>query len=174
MSASGETEGPVSEPALETRSDQPYVGVRTVMPMRDFEREIPALVATVSSWLEARGLRPSGPPFLRYHAIDMPERMDVELGLPVDAAPDAGAGPVRNGVLPAGRYATLAYRGVTHAVAANRTLLAWVAAQGEAVVRHASAHGEVFEARVEAFRTDPADEPDPERRETQVAMKLRG
>ena len=74
---------------FETRAERPYVGSRTVMAMRDFDREIPAMLATVSRWLEAHQVRPSGQPLLRFHVIDMPERMDVELGIPTDGAPGA-------------------------------------------------------------------------------------
>ena len=54
------------QPFDRVRPAQPYVGTRAVMPMSDFPREIPAMTARVSECLDARGLRPSGAPFLRY------------------------------------------------------------------------------------------------------------
>lgn len=160
-------------PRIEMRPARPYVGTRTVMPMRDFDREIPAMTATVSGWLDARDVRPSGPPFLRYHVIDMPERMDVELGMPTDLAHDA-KGRVASGLLPAGRYAVLEYAGVENGVAANRQLIDWISAQGEQPIAHASQQGQVFQARYETFLTDAGAEPDRHRWIIEVAIQLRG
>ena len=121
-----------SEPRIEVRPERSYVGVRAVMPMSDFGREIPAMTETVADWLEAKGLRASGAPFLRYHIVDMPHRMDVELGMPIDTPPVTD-GQVRNGVLPAGSYAVLSYTGVANGVPANERLLKWIAERGEQV-----------------------------------------
>ncbi|MET0336111.1 MAG: GyrI-like domain-containing protein [Rhizobacter sp.] len=161
-----------TDPVIEQRSEQPYVGIRMVMPMSDFPRQIPTLTDTVADWLAAHHTRPAGKPFLRYHVIDMPKRMDVEVGIPVDAAPQAEP-PLESHVLPAGRYAVLTYQGVKNGVPANKKLLDWVAAQGEAVASHDSAQGEAFKARYETFLIDDAVEPDQDKWETEVAMKLR-
>ncbi|WP_326540474.1 GyrI-like domain-containing protein [Pseudorhodoferax sp.] len=112
--------------AIEHRPVQTYVGMRTVMPMDQFDRQIPEMTARVAEWLAAHSLRPAGNAFLRYHTIDMPHRMDVELGIPAEGASDAD-GPLRNAVMPAGRYAVLTYRGVKNGVAANKRLLDWIA-----------------------------------------------
>ncbi len=160
-------------PRIETRPARPYVGTRTVMAMRDFDREIPAMTATVSRWLDVQGVRPSGQPFLRYHAIAMPERMDVELGIPVLHAHDAG-GQVESGLLPAGRYAVAVYSGVENGVPANRELIDWISAQGEQPIAHASEKGEVFQSRYETFLTDAEAEPDRHRWRIEVAIQVRG
>ena len=140
--------------------------------MSDFERQIPTMTAAVADWLAAHGTRPSGKPFLRYHVIDMPKRMDVEVGFPVERAPDAEP-PFASLQLPAGRYAVLAYEGVKNGVPANKQLLEWVAEHGEQVVSHSSENGEAFKARYETFLVDGTVEPDPDKWETEVAMKLR-
>ncbi|MBD8529216.1 MULTISPECIES: GyrI-like domain-containing protein [unclassified Massilia] len=157
------------QPRIEMRPERPYVGTRAVIAMRDFEQEIPAMTATVSHWLDARHVRPAGPPFLRYHAIDMPERMDVELGMPTDHAHDA-TGQVESRLLPAGRYAVLLYTGVRNGVSANRELIDWIAAQGE----HIAQEGQVFQARYETFLTDAEAEPDQQRWRIEVAIGVRG
>lgn len=162
-----------NEPVIEDRPEQPYIGTRGVMPMSDFERQIPAMRAAVTRWLQAHGLHPSGKPFLRYHLIDMPDHMDVELGIPLDDAPEAN-GPVRKGALPAGRYAVLTCRGVKNGVAANKTLLDWIAEHGEEAVSHETEKGQVFKSRYETFLTDPVAETDQDQWETEVAIILRG
>lgn len=161
------------KPRLETRPAQPYAGTRTVMPMRDFDREIPELLATVSRWLDAHHVRPSGQPFLRFHVIDMPERMDVELGMPTERECTA-SGQVEGRLLPAGRYAVMAYTGVENGVSATTQLIDWIAAQGEQPDAHASENGEVFESRYETFLTDTTAEPDQHRWMFEVAIRLRG
>jgi len=98
------------QPRIEMRSEQPYVGTRMVIAMRDFECEIPAMASTVSRWLDAHHIPVVGQPFLRYHVIDMPERMDVEFGMPTDGL-HAVSGEVAGQLLPAGRYAVLTYMG---------------------------------------------------------------
>ena len=160
------------EPTIETRPDQPYVGVRAVMPMSDFSRQIPEMAAKASQWLDVRGLRPSGRPILRYHVVDMPERMDVELGLPLAEAV-ASDGQVRSDVLPAGRYAVLTYTGVKNALAANKELFHWIADQGEEAASRSSEGGEAFDSRFETYMTDLEAEPVQDRWETEVAVKLR-
>lgn len=106
--------------------------------------------------------------------IDMPQRLDVELGIPVDEAPGA-EGPVRSQVLPAGRYAVMSYQGVKNGIPANKRLIGWIAEQGEAVDSHDSAQGEAFTARYETFLTDPKADAgqDQDGSETEVAIKLR-
>jgi len=173
MSHATATAGTVNENRIELRPARPYVGTRTVMAMRDFEREIPAMTATVSRWLEAHQVRPSSRPFLRYHTIDMPERMDVELGIPTDAVHDAD-GQVQGGMLPAGRYAVTVYTGVDKGVAANKQLIDWITAQGGQPIAHASDKGTVFQSRYETFLTDAEAEPDQQQWMIKVAIELRG
>ncbi|RYG32171.1 MAG: AraC family transcriptional regulator [Burkholderiales bacterium] len=158
-----------SEPRIEQRPEQLYVGIGAVMPLDAFERDIPAMTERVLGWLKTRGLKPSGRPFLRYNVIDMPERLDVELGVPVEVAAE-GDGGVKAGVLPAGRYAVMTYQGAKNGVAANKALFKWIEAQNVEAVSHKSADGEVFAARYETFLNDVEDQG---ALETEVAMKLR-
>ena len=63
-------------------------------------------------WRGARGLAPTGPPFLKYNVIDMVRLLEIETGVPVAAPVDSeGNGEVVVGVLPAGRYATVTHVG---------------------------------------------------------------
>lgn len=160
-------------PRIEMRPAQPYAGTRKVMAMRDVDREIPAMRTVAARWLDDHGVRPSGKPFLRFHAIDMPERMDVEVGMPTGQAHDAGE-EVESGLLPAGRYAVVVYTGVENGVPANRRLLDWIATQGEQALAHPSDRGEVFAARYETFLTDAEAEPDRHRWLFEVAIQVRG
>jgi len=150
-----------TQPRIEIRPEQPYVGTRTVIAMREFDREIPAMAQTLSRWLDGHHVLASGQPFLRYYVIDMPERMDVEFGMPTDRV-HAATGAVASHRLPAGRYAVTVYTGVENGVSATRQFLDWIAAQGE-----------VFQARYETFLLDDRTEPDRHRWLIEVAIQVR-
>jgi effector-binding domain-containing protein len=101
----------------------------------------------------------------------MSARMDIELGVPVASAL-SGDGRVSPGVLPAGRYATLVYTGISNGIEANKALLDWGARQGLVWDTYASADSDGFGARFESYLTDPKDEPNQAKWETEVAIRL--
>jgi effector-binding domain-containing protein len=159
-------------PMLEDRADQAYVGIRTQAAMRDLPTLIPQLHREVYDWLEQRGLSPAGAPFIRYHVINMETKLDIELGVPVATAV-GGDDRVKGGVLPAGRYAALTYTGdYAGLMAANAQLLDWGATQGLAWDQWETAEGDAFGARFETYITDPGNEPDPAKWQTEVAIRL--
>lgn len=157
-------------PAIETRGERPYVARRVVMPLRDFGARIPVLMAELCGWMEAHNVTPSGAMFLRFHTIDMPQRIDVEAALPVDGTPIA-EDAISTGTVPAGRYATLIYTGVENAVAQNRRLINWIAAQGKTMDYEKREDGDHFAARIETLMSDPEDLPT--QSQWQIAIKLR-
>jgi effector-binding domain-containing protein len=161
-----------TEPKVEDRPEQHYAGIRTQATMDELGSGIiPQLHGETMAWLRARGLAPSGAPFLRYHVIDMACNLDIEMAWPVDAA-ITGDGRVNAGTLPAGRYASLIYTGIANGVAGNGALLDWIQEQGLKVDSWSTPQGDAFRSRVEFEITDPADEPDMAKWETEVAMKL--
>jgi hypothetical protein len=161
----------ITVPKLEDRHQQQYAGIRTRTGMKDLPNVIPELLGDTFAWLGAHGVSPAGPPFIRYHVIDMAAMLDVEIGIPVANAL-AGDGRVSAGVLPAGRYATLVYTGVRNGIAANSALLDWGARQELVWDRWVTEHGDAFGARLETFLTDPGNEPDPTKWETEVAIRV--
>jgi effector-binding domain-containing protein len=160
----------ITEPRVEERAEQHYVGIRTQVPHSAFPRIIPQYLDELFAWLGERGEEPAGAPFMRYHVIDMEGDMDVELGVPVAAAV-AGDGRVAAGVLPAGRYASLVYSGV-NGIEGNAALIGWAQREGLRWDRWDDPGGDAFRARVEHYLTDPAEEPDEQKWETEVAIKL--
>ncbi len=163
----------MTEPKLQDRPEQPTVGIRTQVPMKAFKKIIPQLLSEVFAWTRQHGVAPVGPPFMRFHVINMEGNMDVELGVPV-ASPVTGDDRVTGGSLPAGRYAALVYTGVRNGIKANGALLDWGAAQGLTWDRHDTAAGDAFAGRYESYLTDPDDEPDPKKWETEVAIRVAG
>jgi effector-binding domain-containing protein len=162
----------ITGPTLEDRKEVHYMGIRTQVTMQELGAGvIPQLHSEVNAWLAKQGVSPSGAPFIRYLVINMAEKLDIELGWPV-ASSLPGEGRIQPGVLPAGRYASLIYTGIMNGIPANKVLLDWGAEQGLVWDTYASDHGDGFSARYESFLTDPADEPDPAKWETEVAIRL--
>jgi hypothetical protein len=139
-------------PAIVSRPEQHYLGIRTVTPFRGMLAVRDRLMAELYDRL---GARATGNSFLRLHVIDMAGPMDIEVGVLTGNAGD-GDDRVRPGVLPAGRYATLTY--VSQARGANRTLLEWARDTGVRLDRWDEPAGDRFACRYEEYLTDPRTE----------------
>lgn len=161
----------VTEPKIENRSEQPYVGIRTKASLPELPTVIPQTLDEVFAWLVQRGIAPAGAPFIRYHVINMEAQMDIELGVPV-ANPVQGDGRVSGGSLPAGRYATLVYTDVAKGREGNGVLVEWAKDNGIEWDRWHEPDGDAFRSRYESFLTPPDSEPDKTKWDTEVAIKL--
>jgi effector-binding domain-containing protein len=160
----------VGEPKIDYRAEKPYMGIRTQTPMKGMFKVVDKLFKELSAWLKQQRLEPAGPPFLRYHVIDMAGNMNIEVGFPVETAlPDGER--MKAGVLPAGRYASLVYIG--HGLTGNKALIEWARANGLAWDRWNDPNGDAFRSRYETYLTDPVIEPRKTKWEVEVAIKLR-
>jgi effector-binding domain-containing protein len=157
------------QPMIEQRAALPYAGIRMQFPMDGFPAAVDAAFPELFGWLADRGIQPAGPPFIRYHAIDMPARLDVEFGIPLAAAAQ-GDDRVRPGVLPAGRYVTLRHTGPYDGlIASNAALQDWAEARDITFDSRDTDHGEAWHSRVEHYLTDPSAEPDPAKWQVDIA-----
>jgi effector-binding domain-containing protein len=160
-----------TEPKLDQRDEQPYMGIRTKVTMSEMPDVIPQSFEEVFGWLGERGIAPTGLPFVRFHVIDMAAKMDIEMGVPVESTL-AGDDRVTAGTLPAGRYASLVYTGLENAYQGNGRLLHWGGKQGLTWDKWMVEEGEAFGGRYETTLTDPSEEPDTTKWETEVAIRL--
>jgi effector-binding domain-containing protein len=102
----------------------------------------------------------------------MERQLEIETGVPV-ADPVPGEGRVFMGVLPAGRYATLTHIGpYDDLIDANEALQQWAREQRLEWAMSETDEGDRFESRFEVYVTDPGDEPNPEKWETEVVYLL--
>lgn len=160
-----------TEPGTVERPEQPYVAVRGTVTMATIST-MADRIPEVFAWLAARGLDPAGPPFLRYLVIDMKHELEVEAGVPL-AAPVAGDGEIRAGVLPAGRYAAVTHTGPYDGLVPTiADLRRWADDQGLAWDMTREGRVERWGCRIESYRTDPRQEPDPAAWETDVFFRL--
>jgi effector-binding domain-containing protein len=160
-----------TKPKLDHRDEQPYMGIRTQVPIRRMKKIIPKSLTELFDWLGKRDVDPAGPPFIRFHVIDMEKDMDIEVGVPVASLLESD-GDIQPGVLPAGEYASLIYTGVKNGIKGNIALLEWAKAQGIEWDRWDDEKGDAFGGRYESFITDPKDQPDQAKWETEVAIRL--
>ena len=90
----------ITEPKLEDRTEQPYLGIRAEVPMQELGNGlIPQSLDEIFGWMEQQGVAPAGPPIMRFHVIDMECNLDVEIGVPV-AGSVAGDGRIQPNSLP--------------------------------------------------------------------------
>src|SRR4051794_4505425 len=156
----------ISEPRIETREAQPYVGVPASVRMQDFPSVIDRTLGELWAWVGEHGLQPqAGAPVFRYLTIGDDDSMELEFCIPL-SAPAAGDQRVRGGTLPSGRYATLVHTGPYDGLRdATAGLLQWGEQQGLRWQRDATG---AWRARLETYITDPRAEPDPSKLETQL------
>jgi effector-binding domain-containing protein len=161
------------EPRVVNRAEQPYVAIRGVVTMRTIP-EIADRFPEIFGWLSARGIDPAGAPFLKYNVIDMERQLDIEAGVPV-ATTVEGSDPIRPGVLPSGRFATVTHVGpFDQLIHVTRDLLDWAAERGLEWDMAQTAAGERWGCRLESYETDPNDEPDMSKWKTVLAFRLAG
>ncbi|HUC27735.1 MAG TPA: GyrI-like domain-containing protein [Streptosporangiaceae bacterium] len=130
-------------------------------------------IPEIFGWLGARGIIPAGPPFFRYHVIDTERQLLVEAGVPVASALDADDGDIRGGTLPAGRFAVMTHTGAPETLmAATAALLEWAETRGLAWDVSQTDAGERWGCRLESYPTDPAEQPDTGKWQTELAFRL--
>jgi len=159
-------------PEITERAEQPYAAIRADVTME----QLPGLadrLGELFGWLAEHGVAPAGAPFFRYNVIDMAGLLNVEAGVPVLTAVD-GDDRVIAGVLPAGRYGTALHIGPYDGlVGATESLLQWADSQGLEWDLSTAGDGEHWGCRLEIYLTDPRQQPDPAKWETQLAFRLK-
>lgn len=164
----GFAQAPAADPRVEHRARLNYVAVRARTPMQKLGSVIPKSLGEVFAWMRRKGVKPSGPPFIRYLVIDMAHELDVELCVPV-AGPISSTGRVHAGALPAGTYVTMTALGPPDGlVKANADLQAWARRRGIRFQSREAPKGTAFAGRAEFYLTDPDAEPDPKRWRTEI------
>lgn len=159
----------IGKPKIDTRPRQTYMGIRTIAPFKGMSKVITRIADELYEWVDENKVKTSGPPFLRFHVIDMRGFMDISYCVPVRKALP-GDGNVKSDFIPAGRYASLIYSG--GGISGNRALIEWVRDQGMEFDRWDTEQGDNFRGRYETYLTDPKVEPRKSRWQIEVAIKL--
>lgn len=159
-------------PEITQRAAVPYAGISASVTMGALG-SVADRIPEIFGWLGARGIAPAGPPFFRYHVIDMERQLLVEAGVPVASAVHDD-GEIRGGILPAGRFAVMTHTGAPGSlIAATSALLDWAEARGLAWDVSQTDAGEKWGCRLESYLTDPAEQPDTGKWQTELAFRLK-
>ena len=150
------------QPQIQELCAQPAAVHRALTDSEEMPAVIDAGFTQLFRRLGDRGVEPSAPPFIRY--LHTGDPLEIELGVPV-AADEARLTGLETAVLPPGRTAELRHIGPYEELrAACEDLMRWLQRRDE------RACGPFWESYV----TNPAAEPDPSRRVTEVCVPLRG
>ncbi|GLZ29412.1 DNA gyrase inhibitor [Lentzea sp. NBRC 105346] len=151
---------------IEERPEQLYVGIRGTVTMTTFAK-IADRIGEIVGWLADKGVPIAGAPFFRYLVIDMEGEIELEAGVPVEGLVETEA-DYFTGELPAGHYATLTHHGHPDQLVRKwDELLTWAAEQGELDVS-----GQRWGSRTESYLTHPAEEPDPNNWDIELAVRV--
>jgi effector-binding domain-containing protein len=158
-------------PTIVKRRAQPYAAIRQDVKI-PFQSAVSKAVPKVDKWLTKRGAE-HGPMLIKYDFIKMPE-LTVEIGFAMDEAIE-GDDTVTAGVLPAGKYATLTYWGhYRNLRTVTGMLINWARGNDIAWDAEETPGGDSFASRFELYPNGPKDEPDSEKWETQIFIKVKG
>src|SRR5215813_4158621 len=95
----------IGKPKIDTRPKQTYMGIRTIAPFKGMSKEITRMSKELNTWVDENKIKTAGPPFLRFHVIDMRGFMDISFCYPVrKVLPNEG--DIKADVIPSGRYAS--------------------------------------------------------------------
>jgi effector-binding domain-containing protein len=160
-----------AEPEITQRAAQPYVGIRGWVAMAAIG-SVADRIPEIFSWLGLRAIAPAGPPFFRYWVVNMEGELEVEAGVPVASAVQ-GDGAIGAGTLPAGRFVVVTHTGPPSTlVAATAELLDWAGERGLVWDVSRTEAGVQWGCRLEFYLTNPVEQPDASRWQTQLAFKL--
>lgn len=141
---------------------QPVMSIRLVTTQAQLGDVMDQVLPEVWGYLEGKGVPPVGAPFARYHDYT-PERIDLEVGLPVAQALE-GAGRIQAGELPGGPVAATRHFGPYDQLGqAYDALAAWIKQQGR----------ESSRAPWEVYLTNPAELPNSADWQTEVFWPVR-
>jgi effector-binding domain-containing protein len=158
-------------PDVVRKKKLPYVAIRSEVTMRQISTRGPKILGEVAKWAVANGVA-TGAAFFRYNLIDMKGLLDMEFGFFTDGKVKA-EGTVMAGSMPAGRYVSLTWIGSPAKLYDVTTMLiGWGKERAIRWDGAATEKGDSFACRIEIYKTDPDVEPDMDKWETEIAIKL--
>jgi effector-binding domain-containing protein len=155
---------------IQHRDPQPVLSVRASVPVAELAPAQGEALGALWSYLHHHGVRPTGPPYVRYHTFGEAET-DMEVGVPVPAAAGAGGeGRVAAGQLPGGSVVSAWHLGAHDRLGdAYGGLQAWLNDHGH---QPAGPGWEVYHWIDLDQEPDPARWPDPTSWRTQLIQPI--
>ncbi len=160
-------------PQISRKKNQSYLAIKSSLTMRQIKKQGPLFLTEVSTFLTEKGFEGVGPAFFRYNQIDQDGQMQMEFGY-LTSKSYAGDGPIRSGILPAGRFASVTWFGPTDRLSdVTAILIGWAKETGVVWDRQPTHAGDQFAGRLEVYHTNSKNEPDPDKWRTELAIKIK-
>ena len=160
-------------PVIGRRKKQPYLAIRSMLTMRQIKKQGPLFLSEVKAFMDRRGLEAAGPAFYRTNCIGTDGQLEMEFGY-FTLKTCAGAGPVRSGTMPSGRYGSVSWHGAHDRLAdVTAMLTGWARETGVAWDVTDTPRGAIFAGRFEIYHDNPSGEQGSDKRFTEVAIKVR-
>jgi effector-binding domain-containing protein len=155
---------------VQHRQPQPVLRVRVSVPVAELAAAQGEALRALWSYLQHHGVRPAGPPYVRYHTFGE-TGTDMEVGIPVPVAVAAvGEGRVTAGQLPGGTVVSAWHLGAHDRLGdAYAGLQAWLTERGH---QPAGPGWEVYHWIDLNQEPDPARWPDPSTWRTQLIQPI--
>lgn len=158
-------------PKITDQQATPYVAIKAQVSL-PFDDQIPGILRRLFDHLKKNGVQPTGPVFFKHNFIAMPA-IEMEFGVPVERVQET-KDDIVSGVLPAGRYVEITYFGpYDDLLTVNGILIGWARLTGLVFDARETADGEWFANRLEVYHNSPDEEPDPQKWQTTVTIKLK-
>ena len=164
----------ITKPGIEQRKKLQYAARRQAVPI-PFGKYLQPAWDEVHDWMNKKGVRPSGPPIIRYLTTDMSKELDIDIGFLVDNAVK-GDNRITTDVLPAGRYATLLYTGPYRGKGIYKATIALLEWARENKIKWDTSKKkgvEWWNGRAEFYFSDPTVDKDASKYETELAFLIK-
>lgn len=157
---------------VEHRPERPAVSIPIEVPMSQWDRAN-ALVGELMEWMPEHQAQPVGPPFFQHRRVgDLDTPFDLSVGFELTAATD-GDDRVRTDPMPAGRYLVGLHHGHPDRIVESHQALLTYGAEHGIHPRHGTDTGPMtFAGLYETYLTDPAQQPDLEQWQVEIAYLL--
>jgi effector-binding domain-containing protein len=152
---------PTYDVRMEPVERQAALSIRAEVLPHEIGPTLAELLPRVQAYIEKKGGKIAGAPFCRYHGFG--DKLRIEAGMAVSPAMP-GEGDIQASELPGGDAAVTTHMGPYEALPqAHAAVVSW------SMANRRSADGGPYEL----YLTDPADEPDENKRRTRVVLPLK-
>lgn len=162
----------MTEPTIELRAEQPYVGIPIHAALSDWDK-VNGLISEIFNWLDSKDIEPVGSPFYRYWLIGgEDENYQLEVGIPIERM-ISGNDRIIASTIPGGYYVTTMHSGHPDLLEYTLEVLEqWSKREELEFDKRWEGEDEIWNGRFEFYLTDPDEEPDPDKWQIEIAFLL--
>lgn len=149
-------------PRIKHKEEQYYVAITTKVLRRNIPEVLPPLIPKITNWLKAKTIEPKGPPFFHYLQMEG-EQLEVEVGIPIGEN-ISGDENISVRKFPSGNYAEATHMGnYSELYKFHEQLHKWQREKGIETIGNC----------IEYYPIDPTLEPDPQKWQTDVVIRVK-